>query len=113
MISMLMFLCTSYRWLFLIEGIITCAFGCLGPLMIVGYPRQKYSWLSHDEQRYLILRQRYSTNGQVVARNEGNSPGLIKEVAGRWHIYFQASRQVAVVHLLLFLLVPNLLSFCV
>jgi hypothetical protein len=80
-----------YRWLFLIEGIITAAFGCIGPLIIVGYPREKYSWLSHDEQRYLVLRQRYSTNGQIVPRNEGNSPGLIKEVASRWHIYFQAS----------------------
>jgi hypothetical protein len=110
--GMLMSLFTSHRWLFLIEGIITCAFGCLGPLMIVGYPRQKYSWLSHDEQRYLILRQRYSTNGQVVPRNEGNSPGLVKEVASRWHIYFQASHRYTVAYIGFFSLVPNFLSFC-
>jgi hypothetical protein len=78
-----------FRWLFLIEGIITFGCGLLGPLLIVGYPKDKHGWLSHDEQRYLVLRQRYSANGQQTARSEGNSPALIKEVAKRWHIYPQ------------------------
>lgn len=66
-------------------------FGCgiLMPLLIVGHPRDKASWLSHDEQRYLVLRQQFSANGQRTARSEGNSPGLIKEMTKRWHIYPQ------------------------
>jgi hypothetical protein len=80
---------TACRWLFLIEGVMTFGCGILGPLLIVGYPKDKHGWLSQDEQRYLMLRQRFSTNGQTTARGESNAPGLVKEVAKRWHIYPQ------------------------
>jgi hypothetical protein len=78
-----------YRWLFLIEGIMTFGCGILGPLLIVGYPKDKHGWLSHDEHRYLVLRQKFGANGQTTARSESNAPGLVKEVAKRWHIYPQ------------------------
>ncbi|KAH8078634.1 MFS general substrate transporter [Filobasidium floriforme] len=79
----------GWRWLFLIEGVMTFGCGILGPLLIVGYPKDKHGWLSQDEQRYLMLRQRFSTNGQTTARGESNAPGLVTEVAKRWHIYPQ------------------------
>lgn len=78
------------RWILLIEGLITAGFGLLCPFLIIGWPSSsKNSWLTPEEQRYLVLRQQYTVDGAKVPRHTGQSAKLIKEVAGRWHIWLQ------------------------
>lgn len=77
------------RWILLIEGLITAGFGLICPFLIVGWATSKHSWLSHEEQRYLILRQQYTVDGARVARHTGQNAKLVQEVAGRWHIWLQ------------------------
>ncbi|EIM91713.1 MFS general substrate transporter [Stereum hirsutum FP-91666 SS1] len=55
----------GWRWIFLIEGLITVLVGLLGPLIVLDSIPHSGKWLTDEERRFLILRQRYSTTGVI------------------------------------------------
>ncbi|KAK7433773.1 hypothetical protein CaCOL14_003427 [Colletotrichum acutatum] len=69
----------QWQWLFIIEGCITIAVGCLGLLLCVDFPEKWSSrWFSEDEMKFLKLRVKY---------RDGPVP---PDMTFRWSVFFEA-----------------------
>lgn len=79
----------SWRWIWLLEGAFTVLVGLLCPLFFVDNPERCGSWLTHEEKRYLVLRQRYGPGSAGVARSEAMTMSLIFDLFKSWQTWPQ------------------------
>jgi hypothetical protein len=52
---------TGWRWIFIIEGVLTCALGISGYWLLIDFPdsnRKSWSFLGHRERQWIIARPR-------------------------------------------------------
>lgn len=87
----------GWRWIFIIEGILSVMFGIATFLFLPDTPLLSGRWLSEPEQRYLVLLHR-ATRGSNAARNTNHEEQkkkhvdwkAIKAIFSDRHIYMQA-----------------------
>ncbi|KAG7558197.1 hypothetical protein FFLO_02850 [Filobasidium floriforme] len=77
----------SWRWIWLLEGSFTAFVGVIAPFVFVDTPENAGSWLTHEEKRYLVLRQRYGAGSGGVARSEAFTMNLLVDLAKNWQTY--------------------------
>ena len=83
-----------HRWLFLIEGGLTCIIATTGSYLIPDFPSTPASWLTHEEQ---LLAQRRMTEDLCRNQKETQKIGFV-EVFTDWTIWWLAiARSMATV----------------
>ena len=83
-----------HRWLFLIEGGLTCIIATTGSYLIPDFPSTPASWLTHEEQ---LLAQRRMTEDLCMNQKETQKIGFV-EVFTDWTIWWLAiARSMATV----------------
>ncbi|OQU98777.1 hypothetical protein CLAIMM_04507 [Cladophialophora immunda] len=81
----------GWRWIFIIEGIVTVAVGVLVPFLLADTPEKHCSWLTEDEQRYLTARLVSQDGGQHVhSKGRNFSWAVFWSVIGDWQLYVMA-----------------------
>jgi MFS family permease len=85
----------GWRWIFLIEGIITVMAGVMAFFCMPDSPSLSTKWLDADEIRYLELRQRADPSRRAAARFTADGErqkdrGVLWSVLTDWQIYLQA-----------------------
>ncbi|KKA25867.1 MFS transporter [Rasamsonia emersonii CBS 393.64] len=61
----------GWRWIFIIEGIITAVFGLLVLVILIDTPERPNRWLTADERRYCELRLKVEQSAQTQNDNWG------------------------------------------
>ncbi|SPO06440.1 related to putative tartrate transporter [Cephalotrichum gorgonifer] len=78
----------GWRWIFLMEGIITVFLGLATPLLLADTPESGPSWLSGEEQRYLVLRMALQDGGAKVQKaGQHFSWVVFRDVICDWQFY--------------------------
>ncbi|EEU43615.1 uncharacterized protein NECHADRAFT_94941 [Fusarium vanettenii 77-13-4] len=82
----------GWRWIFLLEGIVTVLLGVVTYFWLIDSPALSSGWLEPDEVRYLELRQRADPSRRAMARakNEGTGSDTRKaliSVLCDWQIW--------------------------
>jgi hypothetical protein len=77
----------SWRWIWLLEGAFTALTGLVAPFVFVDTPEKAGNWLTHEEKRYLVLRQRYGAGSGGVARSEAFTISLLGDLFKNWQTY--------------------------
>lgn len=83
----------GWRWIFILEGIVTVVSGALTFFLLVDTPALSGGWLSCDERRYLQLRQDIAKGNGTRGRVSPEGPRkweLAKSVLLDWQLYLQA-----------------------
>ncbi|WAO91764.1 MFS domain-containing protein [Fusarium falciforme] len=65
----------GWRWIFLLEGIVTVLLGVLTYFWLIDSPALSSGWLEPDEIRYLELRQRADPSRRAMARAKSEGSG--------------------------------------
>ena len=85
----------SFRWLFFMEGGLTCLIAAAGVYMIPDFPSTPVSWLTHDEQ---ILAQRRMAEDLCGLKQEGTPKSGLVEAFTDWTVWWLAlARSMATV----------------
>ncbi|SJL05592.1 related to permease of the major facilitator superfamily [Armillaria ostoyae] len=84
----------GWRWIFLVEGLMTIVLGLLGPLIILDSTAYCGKWLSDEEKKFLILRQRYTETGPVPPAEHFDWK-YVKMAFTDWQMIFQIGIYVA------------------
>ncbi|KIM50660.1 hypothetical protein SCLCIDRAFT_1225204 [Scleroderma citrinum Foug A] len=85
----------AWRWLFFIEGGLTCLIAAAGVYMIPDFPSTPVSWLTHDEQ---ILAQRRMAEDLCGLKQEGTPKSGLVEAFTDWTVWWLAlARSMATV----------------
>jgi hypothetical protein len=79
----------SLRWIWLLEGGFTAFIGLLCPWWYLDTPEKCGNWLTQEEKRYLVLRQRYGPGSAGVARSESQTVSLIADLGKNWQTWPQ------------------------
>lgn len=80
----------GWRWIFILEGIISVAVGVAVPWILIDSPEQS-KWLSQDEKRFLKLRKEAQDGGRLIQSGGDKITWLIiKSALLDWKIYLQA-----------------------
>lgn len=84
----------GWRWIFIIEGLVTVVAGFVCIFLMVDLPSPKLKWLSPDEFRFLELSQLIKQGGRNIdgADSEGGLIGLrvwaeFKAVLSDWTVW--------------------------
>ncbi|KAF9895345.1 hypothetical protein FE257_000249 [Aspergillus nanangensis] len=82
----------GWRWIFLLEGIMTVLIGVLCFFCLLDSPALSTSWLDPDEIRYLELRQQADPSRRSAqdTKNKGFDKDALISVVTDWQIYLQA-----------------------
>jgi MFS family permease len=88
----------GWRWIFLIEGILTVVFGILSFWLLPDSPKQSHKWLMEDEIMYLtLLHRRYRGSQQervvdpdTIAEKKHEKRQQFWAVMTDWQLYLQA-----------------------
>ncbi len=80
----------GWRWIFIIEGIVTVVAGAATFFILIDTPRLSKRWLSADEIRYLELRQIKAQGNNVESTEVVNKWHVMKTVVLDWQLYLQA-----------------------
>ncbi len=73
----------GWRWIFIVEGLITVVFGVLGKFFIVDWPET--STFLNPEERALLLRRLSEETAE--ARMDTLNKKSTKQIFGDWKIY--------------------------
>ena len=80
----------GWRWIFLLEGIVTVFLGVSCFFLLIDSPALSTRWLEPDEIRFLEL-QKFIKDGGIYEEREGNSRWKdLKMVVCNWRLYMQA-----------------------
>lgn len=81
----------GWRWIFIVEGIITVVLGALVPFILIDKP--EYSkWLEDDERRYLMLRKQFRDGGaNISAKGAKFSWPVLRSVLLDYKLYMSAA----------------------
>lgn len=78
----------GWRWIFLVEGIVTVVFGAIVPFVLSDTPSQRPTWLSSQDCDYLIRRMVAQNGGEEAdAAGKHVSFSLLWEVISDWQYY--------------------------
>jgi sugar phosphate permease len=82
----------GWRWIFLLEGIMTVIAGVVCFFCLIDSPALSTRWLDQDEIRYLELRQIADPSRRTAreAKSQGFDKAVLWAVLTDWQIYFQA-----------------------
>lgn len=77
----------SCRWLFFIEGAITCAIAIIAAFIIPDFPEVNQSWLSAEEQAFAIARIEAEARNDDPTKVVGEVEGF-KQAIRDWKVWF-------------------------
>ncbi|KAK1233747.1 hypothetical protein PQX77_003094, partial [Marasmius sp. AFHP31] len=78
----------SWRWIFLIEGIVTVLLGIMVFIVLVDTPARSTSWLTEEEIKYLVLRKVQENGGHKIdAKSHKFNWHILWSVLTDWQIY--------------------------
>ncbi|KAF2501166.1 MFS general substrate transporter [Lophium mytilinum] len=78
----------GWRWIYCIEGTFSALLSIAAFFVIYDTPAKVGSWLTPEEKRFLILRQRYAAGGETgIAEREEFQWGAVKDAFKSFHIY--------------------------
>ncbi|KAL4895493.1 major facilitator superfamily domain-containing protein [Aspergillus ambiguus] len=81
----------GWRWIFIIEGLLTVVLGVLSFFLLIDSPRLSSKWLDQDEIRYLDIQHFIKEGGQFKEDYQGTSWRDIWDMMLNWRIYLLAS----------------------
>lgn len=77
----------GWRWIFILEGIVTVVLGVLCFFFLIDSPKLSGKWLNQDEIRFLELQHFIKDGGQFQEERKSTSWKDIKAVLGNWRMY--------------------------
>lgn len=80
----------GWRWIFLIEGLITVVLGILCFFLLIDSPRLSGKWLDQDEIRYLEIQQFIKEGGQFKEEHKRTTWKDVWGVMRNWRLYLLA-----------------------
>lgn len=81
----------GWRWIFLLEGIVTVILGVACFFLLIDSPALSGRWLKPDEIRFLELQRFIKDGGKFQEENEGSFRWHdLKMVLCNWRLYMQA-----------------------
>ncbi|KAJ5088906.1 hypothetical protein N7456_012522 [Penicillium angulare] len=80
----------GWRWIFIIEGLVTVCLGLSTFLLLVDSPRLSTRWLDEDEIRYLEIQHFIKEGGQFKEEQERVTLKDVFGVMKNWRLYFLA-----------------------
>ncbi|KAJ5259623.1 hypothetical protein N7478_012604 [Penicillium angulare] len=80
----------GWRWIFIIEGLVTVGLGISTFLLLVDSPSLSTRWLDEDEIRYLEIQHFIKEGGQFKEEQESISLKDVFGVMKNWRLYFLA-----------------------
>jgi MFS family permease len=80
----------GWRWIFIIEGLITVALGIACFLLLIDSPPLSTGWLDQDEIRYMRIQQFIKDGGQLKEEQEKTTLKDIWGVIKNWRLYLLA-----------------------
>ncbi|KAF7164714.1 hypothetical protein CNMCM6106_001126 [Aspergillus hiratsukae] len=80
----------GWRWIFLLEGIVTVVLGVMCFFLLIDSPRRSGKWLDPEEIRYLELQQFIKEGGHFKDERKRPSWSVIKAVVLNWRMYMLA-----------------------
>ncbi|KAJ6027932.1 hypothetical protein N7460_012749 [Penicillium canescens] len=80
----------GWRWIFLLEGLLTVILGVLCFFFLIDSPNLSGKWLDNDEIRYLELQHFIKEGGKFKEEQKRTSWGDIRAVMLNWRMYLLA-----------------------
>ncbi|KAF8154966.1 major facilitator superfamily domain-containing protein [Crassisporium funariophilum] len=77
----------SWRWLYFIEGAITCAIAIVAIFILPDFPENSSSWLTPEEQSLAMRRMREDAMSQVGEHNVSGKEGF-KQAVKDWKVWW-------------------------
>ncbi|KAJ5556682.1 hypothetical protein N7494_000597 [Penicillium frequentans] len=77
----------GWRWIFIIEGLVTVVLGIACFLLLIDSPPLSTRWLDQDEIRYMGIQQFIKDGGQVQDEEKRTTLKDIWGVANNWRLY--------------------------
>ncbi|KAB8278698.1 major facilitator superfamily domain-containing protein [Aspergillus minisclerotigenes] len=78
---------SGWRWIFLIEGLITVVLGVLTFFLLVDSPEISTKWLDQDEIRYLVIQEFIKEGGKFKEEDKKTSWKDVGDMMRNWRIY--------------------------
>ena len=80
----------GWRWIFLLEGLLTVILGVLCLFFLIDSPKLSRKWLDNDEIRYLDLQHFIKEGGKFKEEQKTTSWRDIRAVMLNWRMYLLA-----------------------
>lgn len=80
----------GWRWIFIIEGLITVVLGITCFFLLIDSPALSTRWLDQDEVRYMGIQQFIKDGGQLIEEEEKTTLKDIGGVMKNWRLYLLA-----------------------
>ncbi|KAJ5582998.1 hypothetical protein N7535_001618, partial [Penicillium sp. DV-2018c] len=80
----------GWRWIFLLEGLLTVVLGVMGFFCLIDSPSLSGKWLDQDEIRYLELQHFIKEGGKFKEEQKKASWKDVKAVISNWRMYLLA-----------------------
>lgn len=80
----------GWRWIFLLEGLVTIILGVLCFFLLIDSPRLSGRWLNPEEIRFLELQHFIKDGGQFKEERSRTSWNDIRAVLSNWRMYLLA-----------------------
>ncbi|CAG9998305.1 unnamed protein product [Clonostachys byssicola] len=81
----------GWRWIFIIEGIITVLLGILTPIFLADTPEKATKWLDDEERTYLTTRMTIQDGGSKIQKAGSHfSWSLLWDIVRDWQFYLMA-----------------------
>lgn len=75
----------GWKWIFIVQGSITCAIAILTKLIVIDFPESKRNKFLAPEEKDILISRLVQERGEA----EGGkiTPAVLKEVAKKWHAW--------------------------
>lgn len=80
----------GWRWIFILEGLITVVLGLMCFLCLVDSPQLSSKWLDQDEIRFLQIQQIITEGGQFREEQQRTTWSDVWGVMRNWRLYLLA-----------------------
>ena len=77
----------GWRWIFIVEGLVTVLLGLFTALFLVDTPALSKKWLTDDEIRYLEIQNLVKEGGRIGFPVKGNTLTDLKHVIINWRFW--------------------------